>query len=56
MLYYPMQKDFVSSGKFYSAIGFSEILDRKAKGATKYNERDRFYAASRPALRVSCAA
>jgi phosphoglycerol transferase MdoB-like AlkP superfamily enzyme len=43
MLYYPMQKDFVSSGRFYSAIGFSEILDRKAQGATKYNERDRFY-------------
>ncbi|HYD15381.1 MAG TPA: sulfatase-like hydrolase/transferase, partial [Hyphomicrobium sp.] len=42
-LYYPMNKDFVSSGKFYSAIGFSEILDRKAQGAGRYNERDRFY-------------
>ncbi|HEX2841842.1 sulfatase-like hydrolase/transferase [Hyphomicrobium sp.] len=42
-LYYPMNKDFVSSAKFYQAIGFGEILDRKAQGATRYNERDRFY-------------
>jgi phosphoglycerol transferase MdoB-like AlkP superfamily enzyme len=42
-LYYPMDKDFVSSGKFYTAIGFGEILDRKAQGARRYNERDRFY-------------
>lgn len=42
-LYYPMRKDFVSSGKFYEAIGFREVLDRKAQGATRYNERDRFY-------------
>ena len=42
-LYYPMDKDFVSSGKFYKTIGFEEILDRKAQGATRYNERDRFY-------------
>ncbi len=42
-LYYPMNKDFVSSGKFYKAIGFDEILDRKAQGAARYNERDRFY-------------
>lgn len=42
-LYYPMDKDFVASGKFYQAIGFDEIQDRKAQGATRYNERDRFY-------------
>ena len=42
-LYYPVNKDFVSSGKFYKAIGFADILDRKAQGARRYNERDRFY-------------
>lgn len=42
-LYYPMNKNFVSSAKFYEAIGFAEILDRKAQGASRYNERDRFY-------------
>jgi hypothetical protein len=42
-LYYPMDKDFVSSGKFYKAVGFDDILDRKAQAATRYNERDRFY-------------
>jgi hypothetical protein len=42
-LYYPMNKDFVSSGKFYESIGFDTILDRKAQGAKRYNERDRFY-------------
>lgn len=45
-LYYPMNKDFVSSGKFYKAIGFDDILDRKAQGAGRYNERDRFYYAN----------
>jgi hypothetical protein len=43
VLYYPMNKDFVSSAKFYKSIGFDAILDRKAQGATRYNERDRFY-------------
>jgi phosphoglycerol transferase MdoB-like AlkP superfamily enzyme len=42
-LYFPMDKDFVSSGKFYKSIAFDEILDRKAQGAARYNQRDRFY-------------
>ena len=42
-LYFPVDKNFVSSGKFYKSIGFDEILDRKAQGATRYNQRDRFY-------------
>lgn len=42
-LYFPMDKDFVSSGRFYKSIGFEEILDRKAQGAGRYNQRDRFY-------------
>jgi hypothetical protein len=42
-LFYPMDKDFVASGKFYKAIGFDEIKDRKVQGAGRYNERDRFY-------------
>lgn len=42
-LYFPMDRNFVSSGRFYKSIGFDEILDRKAQGATRYNQRDRFY-------------
>jgi phosphoglycerol transferase MdoB-like AlkP superfamily enzyme len=42
-LFYPMDKNFVSSGKFYTSIGFADIRDRKAQGASKFNEPDRFY-------------
>ncbi len=46
VMFYPVPKHFVSSGKFYASIGFSEINDFKAQGATRYNERDRFYYAN----------
>jgi phosphoglycerol transferase MdoB-like AlkP superfamily enzyme len=42
-LFYPVPKDFVSSGRFYSAIGLSDIYDFKRQGAKRYNERDSFY-------------
>ncbi len=42
-LFYPVPKDFVSSGRFYNAIGMTEILDFKGQKAKRYNERDSFY-------------
>lgn len=42
-LFYPVPKDFVSSGRFYSAIGMTDIFDFKAQKAKRYNERDSFY-------------
>ncbi len=43
VMFYPVPKHFVSSGKFYASIGFGEINDFKAQKSTRYNERDRFY-------------
>ncbi len=40
---YPLNKNFVSNGKFYTAVGMPEILDMQAQGAKTGNERDRFY-------------
>lgn len=42
-VFYPVPKDFVSNGRFYTAVGMPEIFDFKAQGATRYNERDQFY-------------
>jgi phosphoglycerol transferase MdoB-like AlkP superfamily enzyme len=42
-VFYPVPKDFVSNGRFYAGTGMPEIFDFKAQGATKYNERDKFY-------------
>ncbi|MCB1529102.1 MAG: sulfatase-like hydrolase/transferase [Hyphomicrobiaceae bacterium] len=46
VMFYPVPKQFVSSGKFYRSIGFGEINDFKAQKAKRYNERDRFYYAN----------
>jgi phosphoglycerol transferase MdoB-like AlkP superfamily enzyme len=43
VMFYPVPKHFVSSGKFYASIGFGEINDMVAQNAKRYNERDRFY-------------
>lgn len=42
-VFYPVPKDFVSNGRFYAAAGMPEIIDYKAQGAKRFNERDRFY-------------
>lgn len=42
-LFYPVPKDFVSSGRFYNAIGITDVFDFKAQNAKRYNERDSFY-------------
>lgn len=43
VLFYPVPKHFVSSGKFYASIGIEEINDFKAQKSKRYNERDKFY-------------
>ncbi|MFN3869081.1 MAG: sulfatase-like hydrolase/transferase [Hyphomicrobiaceae bacterium] len=43
VMFYPVPKHFVSSGKFYTSIGVDEIHDFHGQGAKRYNERDRFY-------------
>ena len=42
-LFYPVPKDFVSSGRFYNAIGMTDVFDFKDQKAKRYNERDSFY-------------
>jgi phosphoglycerol transferase MdoB-like AlkP superfamily enzyme len=42
-LFYPVPKDFVASGRFYTTIGIPEIFDYRAQGAKRFNERDQFY-------------
>ena len=43
VVFYPMQKNFVSNHKFYTSIGMREVFDMKAQGAKSSHERDRFY-------------
>ncbi len=43
VLFYPMQKNFVSNGRFYDAIGLKEVFDQTAQRAPSAMERDRFY-------------
>ncbi len=43
VVFYPMQRNFVSNAKFFTAAGMPEILDQLDQGAPTVNERDRFY-------------
>lgn len=43
VVFYPLNKDFVSNGRFYEAVGMPEIRDVKAQGASLKGERDSFY-------------
>lgn len=42
-VYYPLSKNFVSNGRFYSAVGMPEIFDMKDQGSKSGHERDRFF-------------
>jgi hypothetical protein len=46
VMFYPMLRHFLGSGRFFEAVGFREIVDAKAQGAAFANERDRFYYAN----------
>lgn len=43
VVFYPMLKNFVSNGRFYEAVGMTEIFDMKDQAAQSAMERDRFY-------------
>lgn len=43
VVFYPMQRNFVSNSRFYDAIGLREVFDQKAQGAPSTIERDAFY-------------
>lgn len=40
---YPLNRNFVSNAKFYTAVGMSEIFDMKDQGAKTATEPDYFY-------------
>jgi phosphoglycerol transferase MdoB-like AlkP superfamily enzyme len=42
-VFYPLSKNFVSNGRFYSAVGMPEIFDMKDQGSKTGYERDRFF-------------
>ncbi len=46
VMFYPMLRHFLGSGRFFEATGIREIFDAKAQGAKLANERDRFYYAN----------
>ena len=46
VMFYPMLRHFLGSGRFFEAVGFREIVDAKAQRAKLPNERDRFYYAN----------
>jgi phosphoglycerol transferase MdoB-like AlkP superfamily enzyme len=46
VMFYPMLRSFVNSGKFFSHVGFEKVYDASDQGAKLHNERDRFYYAN----------
>jgi hypothetical protein len=46
VVFYPLERNFVSYDRFYSSIGLKEVFDSNDQGAPSDNERDRFYFAN----------
>jgi hypothetical protein len=43
IMFTPWDKTFMAVARFYESIGFDEIIDRRAQGNKRDNERDRFF-------------
>ena len=43
LMFTPWDKTFMAVARFYESIGFNEVIDHKAQGASRDDERDRFY-------------
>jgi len=43
VVFYPMLRHFLGTGRFFEGLGLSEVFDAKTQGAQLPNERDRFY-------------
>ncbi len=46
VVFYPLERNFVSYDRFYSSVGLKEVFDSNDQGAPSDNERDRFYFAN----------
>jgi hypothetical protein len=42
-IFYPLNKNFISSGRFYASIGINEVFDMKSQGITSVFQRDHVY-------------
>lgn len=42
-VFYPLDKNFVSNGRFYASLGMTDVFDMKAQGARLSGERDAFH-------------
>ncbi len=43
VMFYPMLRTFTSAERFFKSVGISDLRDAKDQGATRADERDRFY-------------
>ncbi len=43
VMFYPMLRTFTGAERFFKSVGISDLRDAKDQGATRANERDRFY-------------
>jgi len=46
VVFYPMLRHFLGTGRFFEGVGLPKVFDAKDQGATLPNERDRFYYAN----------
>jgi phosphoglycerol transferase MdoB-like AlkP superfamily enzyme len=46
VVFYPLERNFVSYDRFYASVGFKEVFDEKDQAAPTDNERDSFYFAN----------
>jgi len=43
VVFYPLERNFVSYDRFYASVGLKEVFDEKDQAAPTDNQRDRFY-------------
>lgn len=43
VMFYPMTRSFTGAERFFKSVGITDLRDAKDQGATRENERDRFY-------------
>lgn len=43
VMFYPMTRSFTGAERFFKSVGITDLRDAKDQGASRENERDRFY-------------
>lgn len=43
VMFYPMMRSFTGAERFFKSVGITDLRDASDQGATRENERDRFY-------------